>query len=362
MRAKILNVDDHEAGRYATSRYLSRAGFTVLEASLGEEALRMVRDEKPDLVLLDINLPDTNGIEVCRRLKKSEDTSRVPVILISATSIDDSDVVAGLETGADNYLREPVEPSVLVATVRALLRVREAEDALVRSNAQLRRFAYIVSHELQEPLRMVKSYTQLLASRYAGQFDEDADEFIGYTVQGVTRMEAFIRDMLSYSQAAEGGLDLKPNSCQMVLDWSLMELEAALKESGAEITHAELPIVVCDPMRLSTVFKNLIGNAIKYRGEGPPRIHVSARDEGALWRVSVKDNGIGIDPKYAESIFGLFKRLHGRELSGSGVGLAICKEIVEHHGGRIWVEVTEGPGSIFHFTVPKPRPERVASA
>lgn len=362
MKPKILNVDDHDPGRYARTRYLTRAGFEVLEAANGNEALRLSAERKPDLVLLDINLPDINGFEVCERMKAAPETSRIPVILLSATRRADVDVVTGLDTGADNYLREPIDPTVLVATVKALLRVRQAEEALARSNAQLRQFAYVVSHELQEPLRMVKSYSQMLASRYSGKLDPDADEFISYTVQGVSRMEWFIRDMLSYSQAAEGKLELKANSCQMVLDWSLLELEAAMKESGATITYDKLPVVLCDPMRLSTVFKNLIANAIKYRSERPPAIHVSAIEQGGMWRVSVSDNGMGIDPKYAESIFGLFKRLHGRERSGSGVGLAICKEIVEHHGGEIWVESSVGEGSTFHFTVPKPIGERVASA
>lgn len=361
MNAKILNVDDHEAGRYARSRYLTRAGFTVLEAGLGNEALTLVRSEKPQLVLLDINLPDINGLEVCRLIKSDPETARMPVIFLSASRLADLDVVVGLETGADNYLREPVEPTVLIATVRSLLRAREAEEALVRSNEQLRRFAYVVSHELQEPLRMVKSYSQLVASKYRGKLDSDADEFIEYTVQGVTRMETFIRDMLAYSQVAEGGLDLKPTSLQKVLEWALMEVQAAVGESGATITHDSLPTVVCDGMRLSTVFKNLVGNAIKYRGEQAPRVHVSALEQDDRWKISVTDNGIGIDPRYTNSVFTLFKRLHGRERAGSGVGLAICKEIVEHHGGDIWVESELNKGSTFVFTLPKMTAERAAT-
>jgi light-regulated signal transduction histidine kinase (bacteriophytochrome) len=263
------------------------------------------------------------------------------------------DVVAGLEHGADNYLREPVDPSVLIASVRAMLRVKEAEEALIRSNEQLRRFAFVVSHELQEPLRMVKSYTQLLAQRYKDALGPEAAEYMQYTVSGVSRMEKFIHDMLSYSQAAEAEVELKLFPCRTAVDWALMELGSAISESGVTLKIGELPIVWGDPMRLSHVFKNLIGNALKYRGSDPPLVEVTATEQENQHTICVADNGIGIDPKYFDNIFVLFKRLHGRELSGSGVGLAICKEIVEHHGGRIWVDSVPGEGSSFCFTLPK---------
>jgi two-component system, sensor histidine kinase and response regulator len=362
MAVRILNVDDHDAGRYARTRFLSRAGFAVEEAATGEQALACVRDKRPDIVLLDINLPDIDGFEICRRIKSDPETSRLPVIFLSASRLADMDVVAGLEYGADNYLREPVDPAVLIAMVRAVLRLKEAEEALVRSNEQLRRFAFVVSHELQEPLRMVKSYTQLVAQRYKDSLDNDANEFMQYTVTGVNRMERFIQDMLSYSQAAEGGLDIKPFPCRLALDWALLELQPLIDETGAAIVSDELPVVFGDPMRLSQVFKNLIGNAIKYRGENAPGIQVSAKEHNSEHVICIRDNGIGIDPKYFDNIFVLFKRLHGRELAGSGVGLAICKQIVENHGGRIWVESEPGVGSSFCFTLPKTSGERVASS
>jgi signal transduction histidine kinase len=359
--ARILNVDDHDAGRYARTRFLSRAGFSVDEAATGEEALSMVRDRRPDLVLLDINLPDIDGFEICRRIKSDPDTSRLPVIFLSASRLADMDVVEGLEHGGDNYLREPIDPSVLVAMVRSVLRAKSAEDALVRSNEQLRRFAFVVSHELQEPLRMVKSYTQLLAQRYKDAVGEQAHEFVHYTVSGVDRMEKFIHDMLSYSQAAESAFEMKPFPSRTALDWALLELQPAIQESAASITFDELPLVFGDPMRLSQVFKNLIGNAIKYRSAEEPVINISCTEQGSEYTFCVCDNGIGIDPQYFTNVFTLFRRLHGRELSGSGVGLAICKEIVEHHGGRIWVESKPGAGSQFCFTLPKVSSERVAS-
>ena len=359
--ARILNVDDHDAGRYARTRFLSRAGFEVEEAATGEAALAAVRDRRPDLVLLDINLPDLDGFEVCRRIKADPETNRLPVIFLTASRLTDFDVVEGLEHGGDNYLREPVDPSVLVATVRALLRVKEAEEALIRSNEQLRRFAFVVSHELQEPLRMVKSYTQLLGQRYKASLGSEASEYMQFTITGVSRMEKFIHDMLSYSQAAEAEVEAKFFPCRTAVDWALMELGPAIAESGATIRIDDLPVVWGDPMRLSHVFKNLIGNAMKYRAQHPPTIHVSATEDAEGHTICVRDDGIGIDPKYFDNIFVLFKRLHGRELSGSGVGLAICKEIVEHHGGRIWVDSTPGKGSAFYFTLPTGAGEFVAA-
>ena len=275
------------------------------------------------------------------------------MVFLSAARLADLDVVAGLEHGGDNYLREPVDPAVLVATVRALLRERDVQEALVRSNEQLRRFAFVVSHELQEPLRMVKSYTQLLAQRYKNNLGPEANEYIEFTISGVNRMEKFIHDMLAYSQAAEAEMDVKAFSCRTALDWALLELQPAMDETGATVTADALPVVMGDPMRLSQVFKNLIGNAIKYRGEQSPVVHISAMADGPEHVICIRDNGIGIEPKYFDNIFVLFKRLHGRDRSGSGVGLAICKEIIEHHGGRIWVESDPGKGSSFCFTLPK---------
>ena len=358
--ARILNVDDHDAGRYARTRFLARAGFEVEEAATGEAALVAIRERRPDLVLLDINLPDIDGFEVCRRIKNDIETNRLPVIFLTASRLADHDLVAGLEHGADNYLREPVDPSILIATVRAMLRVKEAEEALIRSNEQLRRFAFVVSHELQEPLRMVKSYTQLLAQRYKDSLGAEAGEYMQFTISGVTRMEKFIHDMLSYSQAAEAEVDLKLFPCRTAVDWALMELGPAISETGATIRIGELPVVWGDPMRLSHVFKNLIGNALKYRASHPLLVDLTATEQDNQHMICITDNGIGIDPKYFDNIFILFKRLHGRELSGSGVGLAICKEIVEHHGGRIWVDSTPGEGSSFCFTLPKITTELVA--
>jgi len=226
-------------------------------------------------------------------------------------------------------------------------------DELERSNTELQRFAYVASHDLREPLRMVTSYTQLLKKRYGGQLDSDADDFIGFAVDGAARMEALIQELLSYSRVGSQGRAFDEADLGLVLDGFLKGLEVAIAESGAEVTHDPMPVVDCDASQIGQVFQNLVANAIRFRGEEPLRIHVGAELDGGEWVISVADNGIGIEAEYFERIFVIFQRLQPRDLyEGSGMGLAICKRIVERHHGRIWVESALGEGSTFYFTIP----------
>jgi PAS domain S-box-containing protein len=226
---------------------------------------------------------------------------------------------------------------------------------LKHSSDELQQFSYVASHDLQEPLRMVASYTQLLAKRYQGRLDSDADEFIAYAVDGCNRMQRLVEDLLVYSRAANNAADPHEISSENALREALTTLRATIKESGAVVTHDPLPTVTADEARLTQVFLNLVGNAIKYRGAEVPQVHISATKNGSEeWIFSVRDNGLGIESQYFERIFVLFQRLHGRdEFKGTGIGLTICKKIVERAGGRIWVESQPQKGSTFYFSVPE---------
>jgi PAS domain S-box-containing protein len=254
--------------------------------------------------------------------------------------------------------------SDITARKQAQAELRHAHDELAskaeelqRSNAELEQFAYVASHDLQEPLRMVSSYTQLIARRYGEKLDGDAKEFMHYITDGAVRMKQLIEDLLAYSRVGTKGKEFKPVAVEAALKRAITNLRAAIDESGAGVTCDPLPTIEGDEMQLAQVFQNLMGNALKFRGERTPRIHVGALEEGAAWHITVADNGIGIEPQYYERIFMLFQRLHTMgEYPGTGIGLAICKKVVERHGGRIWVSSTPGEGSQFHFTLPKKEP------
>lgn len=255
---------------------------------------------------------------------------------------------------------ESAEGILVTAAIRDISVRKKSEVDLLqkvaelnRSNEELGQFAYIASHDLQEPLRMVASYTQLLSRRYKGKLDSDADEFIAFAVDGASRMQRLIQDLLAYSRVGTQGSDLRDISSEHALQQALINLRGAIEESGALVTHDPLPAVLADETQLTQVFQNLIGNAIKYQGPGVPKVNIAAAmNGGKKWTFSVKDNGLGIDPQYFERIFGMFQRLHKREeFAGTGIGLAICKKIVEQHGSRISIESQPGQGSTFRFAL-----------
>jgi PAS domain S-box-containing protein len=255
---------------------------------------------------------------------------------------------------------ESAEGILVTAAIRDITTRKAAEADLLykiaelnRSNEELGQFAYIASHDLQEPLRMVASYTQLLARQYKGKLGADADEFIGFAVDGANRMQRLIQDLLVYSRVGTKGKDLLDASSEDALQQALVNLRGAIEDSGAQVTHDPLPTVLADDMQLTQLFQNLIGNGIKYQNPGVPRVHISAaKNGGNKWTFSVKDNGLGIDPQYFGRIFGMFQRLHKREeFAGTGIGLAICKKIVERHGGSISVASQPGQGSTFSFAL-----------
>ena len=233
----------------------------------------------------------------------------------------------------------------------AELALARRTEELARSNAELEQFAYIASHDLQEPLRMITSYTGLLDKRYGKRFDDDGKEFMGFIVDAAARMKQLINDLLTYSRVGTKRKPPEPVDSKAILDAALLNLEVAIKESSTTVTSDPLPVIMTDPVQLGQLFQNLISNAIKFHGETPPSVHVSAEQHENEWVFSISDNGIGIEPQYFDRIFMIFQRLHTRQqYSGTGIGLAVCKKIVDNMGGRIWVESEPGKGTTFFFT------------
>jgi light-regulated signal transduction histidine kinase (bacteriophytochrome) len=289
----------------------------------------------------------------------------VPVILVSG-SLGEVTAVECIKRGASDYVLKD-NLARLDASVRRALqekrmrldrkvdqeRLARTVEELGRSNRDLEQFAYIASHDLQEPLRMVAAYTQLLAERYRGRLDETADKYIDYASNGALRMQTLIRDLLVFSRVSRTGSATKVIDCNTIVSLALKNLQSAVRESGAVISCDPLPSILCNKVQFLQLFQNLIGNAIKFHSSEKPAIHISATRTGSEWLFAVSDNGIGIESASAEVIFSVFRRLHtNSEYPGTGIGLAICKKVVEQHGGKIWVESAEGRGSNFRFTLP----------
>jgi signal transduction histidine kinase len=247
---------------------------------------------------------------------------------------------------------------IVIATLVSLLRdaydkEREKAVELAHSNADLKAFAHVVSHDLKEPLRVITGFLALLEKRYKDKLDKDGMEYIKFTVDSAKRMDELIKDILEYSQVGTKDKEFKPVDCLSVLSKAIFNLQVAIQESGATVTHDNLPTVMADSTLLASLFQNLLGNAIKFHGDEAPKVHISAKRKEDEWVFSVCDNGIGIDPQFQEQIFTAFRRLHTRdEYPGTGIGLATCKKIIEYHGGRLWVKSETGIGSTFYFTIP----------
>jgi|WetSurSiteA1Bulk_404760.scaffolds.fasta_scaffold14608_2 PAS domain S-box-containing protein len=271
-----------------------------------------------------------------------KDGTYFPVAYTSTPIIEDGNIVGAVVTFRDITERKQAEG-----------KLKKLSDELARSNADLQQFAYTASHDLQEPIMVVAGFVKLLAKRYKGKLDEKADEFIEHAIDGTERMQVLIKDLLDYSRVGSTGKSFVHTDCLSALDKAVFNLQIAIKESGAVITHDDLPTVMADSSQLARLFQNLISNAIKFRGKEASKIHISARKKEDEWIFNFKDNGIGIDSKFSEQIFVMFQRLHTKkQYPGTGIGLATCKKIVERHGGRIWVESEQGKGSTFYFTIP----------
>lgn len=329
----ILNILEDFSGEKDRLHDTQRAILNILQDFVGEKA-RLESTEKAVLNILD---------DFTEEKTRLESTQKAVLNILDDFDLEKIKVEAANRGLRDEVLERRHAESALV----------EKTQELARSNADLEQFAYVASHDLQEPLRMVSSYVQLLERRYKGQLDERADQYIQYAVEGARRMQALIAGLLDYSRTGRHELALSPVPAEAPLAHALSNLRPMLEEAGASVTHEPLPWVLADADQLTQVFQNLLSNAAKFRRAGvAPAIHVSARPDGARHVFSVRDNGIGFDAQYAERIFVIFQRLHTRaEYPGTGIGLSICRKVVERHGGEIWVESRPGEGSTFHFTL-----------
>jgi PAS domain S-box-containing protein len=329
----LVNVQAEKQFGYSRDELI---GCNVVELIPIGFAERLVADKlrSPEEALAQVI---GTGIELCA-LRKDGTKFPIELMLSPLESADGILVTAAIR---DISVRKAAEADLI-----------EKIGELKRSNEELSQFAYIASHDLQEPLRMVSSYTQLLSQRYAGKLDADADDFIAFAVDGATRMQRLIQDLLAYSRVGTNKMEVTVVPSEHALSLALTNLGSSIEASGARVSHGPLPEVPADESQLVQLFQNLIGNAIKYRAASPPRVHVSALQRRGGWQFSVKDNGLGIEEQYFERIFGMFQRLHNRtEFSGTGIGLAICRKIVERNGGEISVKSKLGHGSDFRFSL-----------
>lgn len=345
----VLLIEDDDVDREAVHRLVGD-DFHLLDAETGKQGLAVFRSQQPDCVLLDYRLPDIDGLDVLDKLVEEQ----TPVVMLTGRGTAEIAVEA-MKRGAQDYLsKDAISQEALIRAVANAVEKVALQRKLQTKQKELQQFANIVAHDLQEPLRGVDGLCKLLQQKYRGkQLDSQADEYMDLIVDGTKRMQTLIDDLLDYSRVDREDQRLQPVDCVPVFDQAINNLRAAIEESQATVSHDGLPTVTANGSQLVQLFQNLIGNAVKYRGDATPEIHVMAESKPDEVLFSVRDNGIGIDPKYSERVFQIFRRLHGRdEYSGTGIGLAICKKIVELHDGRIWVESQPGQGSTFLFTIP----------
>ena len=375
-RLRVLLVEDNPADVELVLLTLRKDGFDVSSevVQTAEKFTLLIQAITFDVILADYKLPQWRGMEALEILRR--ESLDVPLIVVTGY-LGEEKAVECVKQGAtdcvlkDHLTRLPVSVrrALEEKRLRELRRQSEKELArkateLARSNAELEQFAYVASHDLQEPLRMIANYTQLLAERYLGKLDEQADKYIRYSVDGAVRMQALIQDLLKFSQVGKSEIKPRTTECRALVEQAVKNLQAAVEESGAVVNWNGLRVVMADPTQLTQVFQNLIANAIKFRGAETPVIQIDSEEKDHEWVLTVSDNGIGIPAESWQDIFVIFRRLHTRtEYAGNGIGLSICKKIIERHGGKIWIEAQATPGCCFKFTLPtEPFPRTVQEA
>jgi two-component system sensor histidine kinase/response regulator len=361
-KADILIVDDTPDNLRVLSVMLTNQGYEVRKALNGQRAIASAHSEPPDLILLDIKMPEMNGYEVCKQLKASPATREVPIIFISA--LDDAlDKVRAFASGGVDYVTKPFQEAEVLARIEHQLRIQrlqqqlvERNEELLRSNRELEQFAYVVSHDLQQPLQSVTGFVRLIQLKYESTLDEVAQDYLNRIHEIGSRMQRLIQDLLAYAQIDKQQEEsLEVVDCNEILQQVLDNLRETIIEKSAIVTSDPLPLVKGSESQLVQLFQNLISNGIKFvPSQVIPTIHISVAQHNNYWFISICDNGIGIKSEHLQQIFEIFQRIHSaQKYPGTGIGLATCKKIVERHGGQIWVESQFGKGTTFHFTLPE---------
>lgn len=358
---KILIVDDRPENLMATSALLRPLGATILTAESGSDALMLVLKHSFAIVLLDVQMPVMDGFETARLMKTRPDMENVPIIFVTAISKEDHFATRAAEIGAVDYIFKPINPDILKSKVKVYLDLYRQREQILKLNATLRqsneeleRFAYVCSHDMQEPVRMMNTYAGFLEQDAGEQLDDGNRRYVTYIRDNAVRMQKMIRDILIFSRVGREEVRTEKVDCNQVLAETLREFEDIIAEKQAVIEAGPLPMMQTSPTLVRVLFQNLIGNALKFQnGVTPPEISISAHASGSMWRFEIKDNGIGIDPAFSEKVFTIFQRLHRvEEYPGTGIGLSTCKKFLRLVGGDINFTSRPGEGTTFVFTLP----------
>jgi two-component system, sensor histidine kinase and response regulator len=362
-KPKILIVDDKPENLVALRTVLKDLDIDLVEAASGNEALKKTLHQDFALALLDIQMPEMDGYELASILREEEKTAHLPFIFISAVYTDNLNVFKGYEKGAFSFITKPFQPEILINKVKFFVEKHQQEielfqlykslekknEELEYSNKELESFSYSVSHDLRAPLRALLGYSEILSEDYNATLDEEGRELIGKIRKGGLRMERLIEDLLLFSKMGKRELSMTEVNMKQLVEKVVEDFPG----TTAKITISPLPSVSGDSSLLQQVWVNLVSNAIKYSsGKPEPRIEISATTEGNMVTYAVKDNGAGFNMKYADKLFGVFQRLHGKEFEGTGIGLATAQRIIKKHGGKIWAEAKENEGATFFFSLP----------
>lgn len=366
----ILLVDDRAENLVAYRVVLAKVDARLLEASSGDEALRILSQHDVALILLDVQMPGMDGFETATRIRQDPRLEHTPIVFVTAGDRSEIQQAEGYAAGAVDFLFKPLVPGILRSKVRVFLelyrknqQLRDQARELERSNAELEQYAYSISHDLQQPVRVVSSFLDLFSRRYRGELDEEADGYIHFMLDATSRMTEQLNGLLDHSRVRQGaGQPMVPVDCSALMRAVCDDLRLMIEENEAVVNVGPLPTVQGHTNLLTQLLQNLVQNALKFRSDEPPRVDVSAWRSGDEWQFEVRDNGIGLDPRFADRIFQIFQRLHTyEEFEGTGMGLAIARKIVQTHGGTIWTESKPGEGARFCFTLPATGPDEATA-